>query len=195
MSQVVIISYHLHLDRTGNWYADSCLTWWYSRSWMQSTQRAISTGGFGGRGLQVPGADPLFSQGVIETSPLGILAVANVRIHWVVPGWWLLMARQPGSDTISVFSISENDPSSLAPLGTPVWSRGEFPVSVAFNKAGDVLCALNTINCWSLLSKASTRQLTRVILRSGTFMITSLFLKISTGSLCRQAQITHIRLQ
>ena len=53
---------------------------------MQSTQRAISTGGFGGRGLQVPGADPLFSQGVIETSPLGILAVANVRIHWVVPG-------------------------------------------------------------------------------------------------------------
>ncbi|KAF8324831.1 hypothetical protein F5887DRAFT_1021521 [Amanita rubescens] len=101
------------------------------------TQRAISTGGFGGHNLDVPGADPLFSQGVIETSPLGILAVAN-----------------PGSDTISVFSISENDPSLLAPLGTPVWSRGEFPVSVAFNKAGDVLCALNTgslngISCYN----------------------------------------------
>lgn len=54
------------------------------------------------------------------------------------------MARKPGSDAISAFSISENDPSLLTLLGTPVWSRGEFPVSVAFNKAGDVLCALNT---------------------------------------------------
>lgn len=52
-------------------------------------------------------------------------------------------SHKPGSDTISVFNITESDPSSLKRLGTPVWSRGEFPVSVAFNKAGDVLCALN----------------------------------------------------
>jgi len=98
----------------------------------------IATGGLGGRALEPPGSDALFSQGVIEISSLGILAVAN-----------------PGSDTISVFNITESDPSSLKRLGTPVWSRGEFPISVAFNKAGDVLCALNAgfisgISCFNV---------------------------------------------
>lgn len=28
-------------------------------------------------------------------------------------------------------------------IGKPISSGGEFPVSVAFNKAGDMLCAVN----------------------------------------------------
>ncbi len=48
---------------------------------MQYSQRAIATGGFGGRDLNPLGAGELFSSGVVEPSPLGVLAVANVRIR------------------------------------------------------------------------------------------------------------------
>ncbi|KAF8349124.1 hypothetical protein F5887DRAFT_1243106 [Amanita rubescens] len=87
------------------------------------SQQAIATGGFGGRDLDPPGEGELFSSGVVEPSPLGV--------------------------------ISESDPSSLTPIGTPVWSRGEFPISVTFNNAGNVLCALNTgalngISCFNV---------------------------------------------
>ena len=53
------------------------------------------------------------------------------------------LSHQPGSNTISVFSIDQKDPASITAIGDPIGSGGEFPVSVAFNKAGDMLCALN----------------------------------------------------
>jgi hypothetical protein len=57
----------------------------------------------------------------------------------------------------------------LTPLGAPVGSGGEFPMSVAFNKAGDTLCALNGgaingVQCYSidqqlgLVPKANTQR-------------------------------------
>ena len=51
---------------------------------------------------------------------------------------------QAGSNTLTVFQISPNNPSDLKLLGKPVYSGGDFPVSVAINKAGDMVCALNS---------------------------------------------------
>ncbi|KAH9975199.1 hypothetical protein BJV74DRAFT_782101, partial [Russula compacta] len=73
------------------------------------------------------GPDPLFSQGVVKANAAaGLVATAN-----------------PGSNTISLFKIDQNTPSVLTSFGSPVSSGGEFPMSVAFNKNGTMLCALN----------------------------------------------------
>ena len=50
---------------------------------------------------------------------------------------------QPGSNTVSLFSIDPRKPTNIQPLGDPISSEGEFPISVAFNSAGTTLCALN----------------------------------------------------
>lgn len=62
---------------------------------------------------------------------------------------------QAGSNTISTFTIDSNNPTSLQMLGAPVSSGGEFPVSLAFNAAGDRMCVLNGgavagVNCFSV---------------------------------------------
>ncbi|KAG7096818.1 hypothetical protein E1B28_004227 [Marasmius oreades] len=92
-------------------------------------RQAISAGGSGLHGNDggANGPDPLFTQGAVKVS-----AAANI-----------LATVNPGSNTISVFNIDQNDPATIAPIGDPIGSGGEFPVSVAFNKAGDMLCALN----------------------------------------------------
>ncbi|KAL0573677.1 hypothetical protein V5O48_008274 [Marasmius crinis-equi] len=92
-------------------------------------RQAITTNGFGLHGIVTGpiGPDPLFSQGAVKTSQAaGMLATVN-----------------SGSNTISIFSINKDDPAKLDPIGEPVSSGGEFPVSLTFNDAGDVLCALN----------------------------------------------------
>jgi len=90
---------------------------------------ATATGGLGQHGNDggVNGPDGLFSQGSIKAN-----AASN-----------LLAAVNPGSNTISLFQIDANTPSSLTALGAPVGSGGEFPMSLTFNKAGSMLCALN----------------------------------------------------
>ncbi|KAK7050997.1 hypothetical protein VNI00_005109 [Paramarasmius palmivorus] len=92
-------------------------------------RQAVSTGGFGLHGDDggANGPDPLFTQGAIKAS-----AASN-----------MLATVNAGSNTISLFSINPQDPSNLKRVGEPIGSGGEFPVSVAFNKAGDTLCALN----------------------------------------------------
>jgi hypothetical protein len=65
---------------------------------------------------------------------------------------------QPGSNTVSLFSINQNRPSVLAMVGQPMSSGGEFPMSLAFNKAGNMLCvlnggAVNGVKCFSVNSK------------------------------------------
>ncbi|OCH94362.1 hypothetical protein OBBRIDRAFT_789268 [Obba rivulosa] len=102
--------------------------------------RAVATNGLGSHGVSVPiGPDPLFAQGAVKASVAGgVLAVVN-----------------PGSNTISAFSINPNDPSALTMIGEPVSSEGEFPMSLAFNDAGNMLCALNGgavngVNCFSV---------------------------------------------
>jgi hypothetical protein len=44
---------------------------------------------------------------------------------------------------VQLFSIDPLRPASLTPLGNPVPSGGQFPNSLTFNDAGDVLCVLN----------------------------------------------------
>ncbi|THH20763.1 hypothetical protein EW146_g671 [Bondarzewia mesenterica] len=90
--------------------------------------RAVHAGGRGSHGISV-GPDALFSQGAVKASASGkILATVN------------------------------NNPSEISQLGTPVSSEGEFPVSLAINKAGNQVCVLNggtvnTVNCYSVDQK------------------------------------------
>ncbi|KAF8629516.1 hypothetical protein AX17_005642 [Amanita inopinata Kibby_2008] len=91
---------------------------------------AIYAGGHGGSGTdpELPnGGDALFSQGSIRVSHKnGIVATVNA-----------------GSNTIAAFNIDPGEPALLGMIGRPVSSGGEFPISVAFNSNGTVVCALN----------------------------------------------------
>jgi hypothetical protein len=42
-----------------------------------------------------------------------------------------------------VFNIDPKDPTNLEMIGKPVGSGGEFPVSLAINKAGNSVCTVN----------------------------------------------------
>ncbi|KAF8638335.1 hypothetical protein AX17_002355 [Amanita inopinata Kibby_2008] len=90
--------------------------------------RSASTDGKGGRGIDSPVGDPLFSQASIQVS-----RASN-----------LLVNANAGSDTISLFAIDSSDPTRLTLIGKPAPSGGDFPVSTAFNAAGDKVCALNS---------------------------------------------------
>ncbi|KAI0354605.1 hypothetical protein OH77DRAFT_1425666 [Trametes cingulata] len=105
--------------------------------------RAVSTGGRGSHGLSDPlGPDALFSQGSIKASAKGqVLATVN-----------------PGSNTVSLFSIDPDTPTNIQPIGGPVSSEGEFPMSLAFNSDGTRLCVLNGgtvngVNCYTVDKK------------------------------------------
>ncbi|KAI0369141.1 hypothetical protein BV20DRAFT_968326 [Pilatotrama ljubarskyi] len=106
-------------------------------------EKAVAAGGRGLHGLaSPPGADGLFSQGGIQASAKGqVLATVNA-----------------GSNTVSLFSINPKSPTDIAPLGDPVSSEGEFPMSLAFNSAGSRLCVLNggavsSVNCFNVDKK------------------------------------------
>ncbi|KAF8627006.1 hypothetical protein AX15_004590 [Amanita polypyramis BW_CC] len=91
-----------------------------------AVRRTIATNGVGGHVVSQISTDPFYSQGSIQISSHDILAVVNA-----------------GSSTISIFSIPKRDPTRLRQIGSPISSGGEYPVSVTFNRAGNVLCALN----------------------------------------------------
>ncbi|KAF8917413.1 hypothetical protein CPB85DRAFT_1431332 [Mucidula mucida] len=104
-------------------------------------RQAVSTAGLGSHGDDggVNGPDPLFTQGAVKASKS-----SNV-----------LVTVNAGSNTISAFSINPSNPSDISLLGFPVGSGGEFPVSVAINSAGDMVCALNGgavngVNCFKI---------------------------------------------
>ncbi|KAH7386163.1 hypothetical protein BKA64DRAFT_645742 [Cadophora sp. MPI-SDFR-AT-0126] len=89
-----------------------------------------STGGAGMSGVDGTGAaaapDSLFSQGAVKV-------VGN---H--------LVAVNPGSNTISMFSISSTDPTVLTMVGQPVDTLGEFPVSVGLSASLSQACVANS---------------------------------------------------
>lgn len=102
--------------------------------------RAVSSRGRGSHGQTSPnGPDALFSQGSVKASANGkILATVN-----------------PGSNTVSVYSINENNPSEISLIGDPVSSEGEFPMSLAINSNGTQVCvlnggAVNGVNCYKV---------------------------------------------
>ncbi|KAJ3795272.1 hypothetical protein GGU11DRAFT_242303 [Lentinula aff. detonsa] len=92
-------------------------------------REAYATGGVGLHGINggTTGPDGLFGQGCV--------AVSNVTN--------MLAAVNPGSGTVSLFSINPSDPSNLTLIGEPAGSGGQWPTSVTFNKAGDTVCTLN----------------------------------------------------
>lgn len=112
---------------------------------------ATATGGAGQHG-NAEGPDALFGQGSVKTNANNsMLATVNA-----------------GSNTISLFAIDPKNPSSLSAVGQPISSGGEFPQSLAFNAAGDTLCALNggaldgvqcfSVNSTGLTPKTNTRR-------------------------------------
>ncbi|KAJ6576439.1 hypothetical protein DFH09DRAFT_980517 [Mycena vulgaris] len=90
-------------------------------------RQATSSEGLGSHGAPGDGPDPLFTQGAVKASAAGnIVATVNA-----------------GSNTLSVFNIDPTNPTNLEMIGRPVGSGGEFPVSLAINKAGNMVCAVN----------------------------------------------------
>jgi DNA-binding beta-propeller fold protein YncE len=85
----------------------------------------------------------------------------------------LVAAVNPGSNTVSLFGIDPVMPSTLTAVGVPMSSGGEFPVSIAFNTDGSMLCALNAgqmdgVQCYDvnatmgLTTMSNTRRLLNI---------------------------------
>ncbi|KAJ3815535.1 hypothetical protein EV368DRAFT_80034 [Lentinula lateritia] len=124
--QSVGAAYFITNEETGNFVVSADI----ESDGTLNLRQAIATGGLGlhgNNGGVTDGPDGLFSQGAVKVS-----AAANV-----------LATVNPGSNTLSIFSIDPSDPINLNRIGDPVGSGGEFPMSLAFNKVGDTLCALN----------------------------------------------------
>ncbi|RFU34503.1 hypothetical protein B7463_g1867, partial [Scytalidium lignicola] len=100
-----------------------------------------STGGVGLSGLDATGGpaapDSLFSQGSIKVAGNNLVAV------------------NPGSNTISMFSIDPNDATRLTMVGKPANSLGEFPISVTLSTKLNQACVANSgakagVACFSM---------------------------------------------
>ncbi|KAL8654195.1 MAG: hypothetical protein Q9226_003529 [Calogaya cf. arnoldii] len=100
------------------------------------------TGGKGASGIDgnttMPaGPDALFSQSAL-----------TVQGNWMV-------AVNPGSNTMTLFSIGTKDPTKLTMIGKPVDTMGEFPNTVAISHKNKLACVGNTgakagIACFSI---------------------------------------------
>lgn len=88
-----------------------------------------ATGGAGmsAIGNNAPSApDSLFSQGAVQVAGNSLVAV------------------NPGSNTISMFTIDSTDPTKLTMVGQPVNTLGEFPISVALSTTLNQACVANS---------------------------------------------------
>ena len=90
-----------------------------------------STGGKGGSGIdgktKKPAApDALFSQSALKVE-------GN-----------MLVAVNAGSNTLTMMTISADDPTNLTMIGNPVNTLGEFPVTVALSPKNTLSCVANT---------------------------------------------------
>ncbi|KAJ7082137.1 hypothetical protein C8R44DRAFT_905026 [Mycena epipterygia] len=91
---------------------------------------AVYTEGSGAHGFRpasIGDLDALFSQGSVGVSTAQRF-VANVNA---------------GANTVTVFGIDDLNPARLNMIGKPVSSGGEFPASLAINKAGNRVCVVN----------------------------------------------------
>ncbi|KAJ3714262.1 hypothetical protein C8R42DRAFT_726746 [Lentinula raphanica] len=145
--QSVGAAYFITNEQTGNFVVAADI----GTDGTLTLRQAIATGGLGLHGNVggvAVGPDGLFTQGAIKVS-----TAAN-----------MLATVNPGSNTLSLFSIDTSDPINLKRVGDPIGSGGEFPVSVAFNKAGDTLCALNggQVNGVSCFKVDPTNGLTNI---------------------------------
>ncbi|KAG0650312.1 hypothetical protein D0Z07_3218 [Hyphodiscus hymeniophilus] len=111
-----------------------------------------ATGGAGMSGLDSTGApaapDSIFSQGAVKVTGNTLVAV------------------NPGSNTLSMFTISVHDPTHLTIVGKPVSTLGEFPLSVAVSASLSMACVANSgfkagIACFSMSPQKGLTPLDR----------------------------------
>jgi hypothetical protein len=75
---------------------------------------------------------------------------------------------QAGSNTVSLFAIDQKRPSQISMIGQPMSTGGEFPMSLAFNKAGSQLCVLNGgqvngVKCFSVDAKNGLKGISNTV--------------------------------
>lgn len=90
-----------------------------------------STGGQGASGVdgstnQTAAPDALFSQSALKVE-------GN-----------MMVAINPGSNTLTMMMISADDPTKLTMVGQPVSTMGEFPVTVALSTKNALACVANS---------------------------------------------------
>lgn len=81
----------------------------------------------------------------------------------------MLVAVNPGSNTVSLFTISRADPTVLRLVGKPVSTFGEFPVSVALSIKKKLACVANTgaiagLACYRTSAKTGLTPLSEKLL-------------------------------
>ncbi|KAJ7066960.1 hypothetical protein C8F01DRAFT_1119751 [Mycena amicta] len=140
-SSAVGAAYFLTNEPSGNYVVSAAI----GANGKLTLHQATPAEGVGSHGLPGNGVDALFSQGAVKANAAGrIVAAVN-----------------PGSNTISVFSIDPKNPTNLEMIGKPIGSGGEFPISVTINKAGNTVCTLNGgfvngVACFSVNTKKGT---------------------------------------
>jgi len=115
-----------------------------------SVGSVANTDGMGGNlvsptDLTPNGPDALGSQGSVQVSGNVSFWTVKNRSSKTNPGFFqLLFAVNAGSSTLSMFEISDHDPTNLALVGRPAWTNGDFPVSVAVAPDLRLACVGNT---------------------------------------------------
>ncbi|KAI4174643.1 MAG: hypothetical protein LQ343_002216 [Gyalolechia ehrenbergii] len=76
----------------------------------------------------------------------------------------MMVAVNPGSNTIAMLNISVTDPTKLTMIGQPVNTMGEFPVTAAISTKNHMACVGNTgaqagIACFSMHHKTGLKPL------------------------------------
>ncbi|KAJ7165576.1 hypothetical protein C8R43DRAFT_213648 [Mycena crocata] len=126
-ARTVGAAYFMTNEPTGNYLVSAII----GSDGKLALYEAAYTGGSGAHGLSATpgpvGNDPLFSQGSVRVSTTHRF-VATVNA---------------GSNTVSAFGIDHSNPARLTRIGNPVSSGGEFPTSLAINKAGNRVCVVN----------------------------------------------------
>ena len=125
-----------------------------------------ATGGAGMNGVDSTGApaapDALFSQGAVKTS--GNVSTFELDHFFLADGIQNLVAVNPGSNTVSMFTIDSADPTKLTMVGQPADTLGEFPMSVALSATLGQACVANSgakngIACFSMSATAGLTPL------------------------------------
>ncbi|KAI1632399.1 hypothetical protein F4809DRAFT_93131 [Biscogniauxia mediterranea] len=106
--------------------------------------------------LSDPVRTPTGGKGLIGLNSQGQAAVDTLfsQDAVVVSGNYLLTVN-PGSNTVSLFTIPASDPYHPVPVGGPVYSGGDFPNTVAYSAPRGLACVANsgarsTVQCFAV---------------------------------------------
>jgi hypothetical protein len=110
------------------------------------------TGGAGATAIQGATKQPSMPDALLSQSSLTVVENVSHGIDTVIPayeriaanGRQSLFAVNPGSNTLTMFSISTRDPTRLRILGPPIAIPGEFPTTVAASAKHRLVCVGTT---------------------------------------------------